>query len=91
MASRYETDGTLEGNRLIRLNEPLPWKEGPVRIIVIPPASGTDLQERNRPALEALDRLLAEPDDLTAQQWIELDRLIEEHPLRIRKGSPAQQ
>jgi len=89
MTTRYEVEGTFEGNRVIRLNEPLPCKEGPVKLIVTPQPEDAELQARNRAALEALDRLLAEPDDLPSEQWVELERLIEERPLRIRKSSLA--
>lgn len=85
MKGRYETEGTLEGNRVIRLKEPLPCKDGPVKVIVPPEAEDLDVEETNRTALEALDRLLAEPDDLSPEQWVELDKVIEGHPLRIRR------
>lgn len=84
--NRYEVDGTLEGSRIIHLNEPLPCKEGPVKVIVTPQTEGVELHGRNRRALEALDRLLAEPDDLLPEQWLELEKVIEEHPVRIRKN-----
>ena len=87
MAGHYEVEGTLEGNRLIRLKEPLPCKEGPVKVIVTPQSEETGRGERNRAALEALGNLLAQPDDLTPGQWVELEKVIEEHPLKIRKGS----
>lgn len=45
--TRYEVDGTLEGNRVIRLKEALPCKEGPVKVIVTPQREGAKLQERN--------------------------------------------
>ena len=88
MTSRYEVGGVLENSRVIRLNEPLPCKEGPVKVVIetLQP-EGTQLPERNRVAVEALDRLLAEPDDLPSEKWIELEKIIEEHPLRIREGS----
>ena len=79
----------LEGNRLIRLKEPLPCKEGPVKVIVTLQSEETGEGESSRPALEALNSLLAQPDDLTPKQWAELERVIEEHPLRIRKASAA--
>ena len=90
MSSRYEVGGVLEDSRVIRLNEPLPCKEGPVKVVIetLQP-EGAQLLERNRVALEALDRLLAEPDDLTSEKWMELEKIIEEHPLRIRNGSPS--
>lgn len=90
MASRYEVGGVLEDSRVIRLNEALPCKQGPVKVVIetLHP-EGTQLPERNRVALEALDRLLAEPDDLSSEKWMELEKIIEEHPLRIREGSPS--
>lgn len=87
MSGGYEVEGVLEGDRLIRLKAPLPCKEGPVKVIVTPQAEGTQLAEPNRAALEALDRLLKESDDLTQEQWTELERVIEQHPLRIRKSA----
>lgn len=89
MAGQYEVEGTLEGNKLIRLKEPLPCKEGPVKVIVTPQTEETERDERNRAALEALSSLLAQPDDLTPGQWAELEKVIEKHPLRIRKASAA--
>jgi hypothetical protein len=89
MVGHYEVEGTLEGNQLIRLKEPLPCKEGPVKVIVTPQSEETGRGERNRAALEALGNLLAQPDDLTPGQWVELEKVIEEHPLRIRKGPAA--
>ncbi len=88
MTSRYEVGGVLEDSRVIRLNEPLPCKEGPVKVVIetLQP-EGTQLLERNRTALAALDRLLAEPEDLSPEKWTELEKIIEEHPLRIRKAS----
>lgn len=88
MTSRYEVGGVLEDSRVIRLNEPLPCKEGPVKVVVetLQPEEG-QLLGRNRMALQALDRLLAEPDDLSSEKWIELEEIIEEHPLRIRKSA----
>jgi len=90
MTRRYEVGGALEDSRVIRLNEPLPCKEGPVKVVVetIEP-EGTRLLDRNRMALEALDRLLAEPNDLSSEKWMELEKIIEEHPLKIREGSPS--
>lgn len=87
MSDSYEMEGMLEGNQVIRLKEPLPCKEGPVRVIVTPQAQVAELRERNRAALEALDHLLAEPNNLTPEQWSELEKVIEEHPLRIRKNA----
>jgi len=87
MIDSYEVEGRLEGNRLIRLNEPIPCNEGPVRVIVKPLAEGTDLSQKNQAALEALNQLLREPEDLTSKQWDELEKVIQDHPLRIRKGS----
>lgn len=89
MADQYEVEGTLEGSQLIRLKEPLPCKEGPVKVIVTPQSEETGRGERNRAALEALGNLLAQPDDLTPGQWAEIEKVIEEHPLRIRKTSAA--
>lgn len=88
MTSRYEVGGVLEDSRVIRLNEPLPCKEGPVKVVVetLQPEEG-QLLGRNRMALQALDRLLAEPDDLSSEKWIELEEIIEQHPLRIRKSA----
>jgi hypothetical protein len=87
MIDRYEVEGRLEGNRLIRLNEPIPCNEGPVRVIVKPLVEGADLGQQNRAALEALNQLLQEHEDLTPKQWDELEKVIQDHPLRIRKGS----
>ncbi len=89
MVGDYEVEGTLEGNQLIRLKEPLPCKDGPVKVTVIPQTEETERGDRNRAALEALSSLLAQPDDLTPDQWMELEKVIEEHPLRIRKTSAA--
>ena len=89
MVGHYEVEGTLEGNQLIRLKEPLPCKEGPVKVIVTPQSEETGRDKSNRPALEALSSLLAQPDDLTPGQWVELEKVIEEHPLRIRKAPAA--
>ena len=89
MVGHYEADGTLEGNQLIRLKEPLPCKEGPVKVIVTPQSDEAGWGKSNRPALEALSSLLAQPDDLTPGQWVELEKDIEEHPLRIRKAPAA--
>ncbi len=86
MSRAYEREGVLEGDRVIRLKEPVPCKEGPVKVTVTSEAEVPELAEANRAALQALDRLVGEPDDLTPEQWAELERVIEEHPLRIRKG-----
>ena len=88
MTDRYEVSGVLEDSRLIRLNEPLPCKQGPVRVVIetLQPEATRALQ-RNRVALEALDRLLAEADGESSETWIELEKIIDEYPLRIRKGS----
>ena len=88
MTGRYEVGGVLEDSRLIRLDEALPCKKGPVKVVVetIEP-EGTLLLERNRGALDALVRLLAEPDDLSSEKWMELEKIIEEHPLRIREAA----
>jgi hypothetical protein len=85
MSGGYEAEGMLEGDRVIRLKDPLPCKDQPVKVIVTPQTEMANLRERNRMALAALDRLLAEPDDMTTEQWMELEKVIEEHPLRIRK------
>jgi len=85
----YELEGRFDGNQVIRLNEPLRCPEGPVRVIVTPLAAKTEQGQQNRAALEALHHLLAEPDDLTQEKWMELEKLMEEHPLTIRKGSLA--
>lgn len=85
MSGGYEAEGMLEGDRVIRLKDPLPCKDQPVKVIVTPQTETANLRERNRMALAALDRLLAEPDDMTTEQWVELEKVIEEHPLRIRK------
>ena len=82
---RYEVDGTLEG-RTIRLKDSIPCKEGPVKVIVTPQTERVEVNGRNRSALEALYRLLAEPDDLSPEKWLELEKTIEDHPLRIRKS-----
>jgi hypothetical protein len=89
MVGRYEVEGTLEGNQLIRLKQPLPCKDGPVKVIVTLQTEETGRGNPNRPALEALSSLLAQPDDLAPGQWVELEKVIEEHPLRIRKASAA--
>ena len=86
MSRVYEREGVLEGDRLIRLKAPLPCKEGPVKVVVTPQGEAAEAGEPNQVALEALDRLLAEPDDLTPEQWEHLERIIQGHPLRIRKG-----
>jgi len=86
MSRAYEREGVLEGDRVIRLKEPLPCKEGPVKVTVTSEADVLEPAEANRAALEALNRLVGEPDDLTPEQWAEVERVIEEHPLRIRKG-----
>jgi hypothetical protein len=85
MSGGYEAEGIFEGGRVIRLKEPLPYKDQLVKVIVTPQTETANLRERNRLALAALDRLLAEPDDMTTEQWMELEKVIEEHPLRIRK------
>ena len=90
MSNRYEVSGVLENSRLIRLNEPLPCKQGPVKVVIetLQPEATHALQ-RNRAALEALDRLLAEADGESSEKWMELEKIIDEHPLRIRKGSAS--
>ena len=84
MTRHYEVEGVLENSRVIRLNEPLPCKKGPVKVVIETLQAESQLRERNRAALQALDRLLAEPDDLPSEKWLELDNLIAEHPVRIR-------
>ncbi len=88
MTDRYEVGGVLEDCRLIRLNEPLPCKQGPVKAVIetLQPEATQSLQP-NRVALEALDRLLAEGDGEFSEIWTQLEKIIDEHPLRIRKGS----
>ena len=67
-----------------------PIKRGPVKVVIEPlQPKGSQLLDQNRVALEALDRLLAEPEDLPSEKWLELEKIIEEHPLRIRKVSPS--
>ena len=34
MTSRYEVGGVLEDSRMILLNEPLPCKKGPVKVVI---------------------------------------------------------
>ena len=85
MSRAYEREGTLEGDRIIRLKEPLPCKEGRVKVTVTPETEAAESPEASRGALEALDRLLREPDDLTPERWAEMERAIEEHPLRRRQ------
>lgn len=89
MSGQYEADGVLEDNQVIRLKEPLPCKAGPVKVIVTPQLEASEPGKPNRAALDALTRLLREPDDLTPEQWEELEKVIQQHPLRIRKGTPA--
>lgn len=89
MSGGYEAEGMLEGDRVIRLKEPLPCKDQPVKVIVTPQTETANLRERNRMALAALDGLLAEPDDLTPERWAELEKVIDEHPLRIRRDAPS--
>lgn len=36
MSRTYEAEGVLEGDRMIRLKDPLPCKEGPMKVIVTP-------------------------------------------------------
>lgn len=88
MTDRYEVGGVLVDSRLIRLNEPLPCKQGPVKVVIetLQPEATQSLQP-NRVALEALDRLLAEADGESSEIWTHLEKIIDEHPLRIRKGS----
>ncbi len=88
MSQAYEVEGVLEGDRMIRLKDPLPCKEGPVKVIVTPQDETVAPRGTNHAALEALDHLLAEPDEMTPEQWAELEKVVEGHPLRIRKGVP---
>lgn len=83
MRRTYEVDGVLEGDRLIRLRDPLPCGEGPVRVSVTPLNQPGGIRTSNRMALAALDRLLSASDDLPPDQWEELDRIIREHPFRV--------
>ena len=64
-------------------------KDGPVKVIVTPQSEEAGRGKSNRPALEALSSLLAQPDDLTPGQWAEIEKVIEKHPLRIRRASAA--
>jgi len=89
MTRHYEVKGVLENGRLVRLNEPLPCKKGPVKVVIETLAAESHLPERNHAALQALDRLLTEPDDLSSEKWLELANPIAEHPLRVREGSPS--
>lgn len=87
MSRTYEAEGVLEGDRMIRLKDPLPCKEGPMKVIVTPQDETASPRVTNRAALQALDRLLREPDDMTPEQWAELEKVIEAHPLRTRNGT----
>jgi|GEM_PF-2892510 len=89
MARSCEGEGILDGDRVIRLNEPLPCKDGPVKVIVTAQAVDRGRDERGRAALGAFDDLQREPEELAPERWREIEDLIEAHPLRIRKGSPA--
>ena len=75
MTDRYEVAGVLEDSRLIRLNEPLPCKQGPVKVVIetLQPEAIQPLQP-NRVALEALDRLLAEGDGESSEIWTHLEK-----------------
>lgn len=78
MSDRYEVGGVLEDSRLIRLNEPLPCKQGPVKVVIEtlqPEATHQSLQP-NRVALQALDRLLAEADGESSEIWTQLEKII---------------
>ena len=86
MSQVYEVEGVLEGDRVIRLKEPIPCAEGPVKVIVTRETGTAELQGSNREALQALDRFLGEPDDLTPQQGADVEKVIEDHPFRIRTG-----
>jgi hypothetical protein len=88
MADRYEVGGVLEDGRLIRLNEPLPCKQGPVKVVIEPlQPEAAQIPEQNRVALEALARFLAETDGESSETWTQLEKIIDQHPMRIRKGS----
>jgi hypothetical protein len=88
MDLRYEVDGILEGDRIIRLKEPIPCAAGPVRVVVTPrpssPGNGSNLA-----ALTGLEALLKDPDDLSPEDWAKIEKNIEEHPLRLRKPDRA--
>lgn len=58
MKYQYEREGVLEGDRVIRLKDPLPCKEGPVKVTVTPQTEVAEAPEAHRAALEGLDRLL---------------------------------
>jgi hypothetical protein len=87
MRQVYEREGVLEGDRVIRLKDPIPCAQGVVKVTVTRETEGAESQGPNRGALQALDRFLAETGDLTPEQWAELERLIEDHPFRIRPGA----
>ena len=89
MMHGYEGEGTLEGDRVIRLDAPVPYKAGRVRVAVNPLDDSSDRRHRNQAALEALQQLLDQADDLTPGQWEELERVIEEYPVRIGRDSPG--
>jgi hypothetical protein len=84
MTDRYEVGGVLEDSRLIRLNDPLPCKQGPVKVVIetLQPEATQSLQP-NSVALEALDRLLAEADGESSEIWTHLEKIIDEHPRLI--------
>jgi len=84
MTDGYKVGGVLEDSRLIRLNEPLPCKQGPVKVVIetLQPEATQSLQP-NRVALEALDRLLAEVDGESSEIWTQLEKIIDEHPRPI--------
>ena len=89
MMHGYEGEGTLEGDRVIRLDAPVPYKAGRVRVVVNPLDDSSDRRHQNQAALEALQQLLDQADDLTPGQWEELERVIEEYPVRIGRDSPG--
>jgi hypothetical protein len=86
MERTYEVEGVLEGDRVIRLRAPLPCGEGPVRVSVTPLGRPGAIPLSNRRALAALDHPLSAPDDLSPEQWEELERVIREHPFKV--GTP---
>jgi len=77
MTDRYEVGGVLEDSRLIRLNDPILCKQGPVKVVIetLQPEATPSLQP-NRVALEALDRLLVEADDESSETWMQLEKSL---------------
>ena len=85
------------------LDEPLPALDGrtpreaaglkaarPKLIALLKDMENLSARERldGRPAYD-FGWMWGEPDDLTPEQWNALEKLIEEHPLRIRKSAPV--